>query len=164
MPTHRGPNVMTDELRIEPLSEAHLSDVLRIERESFPAPWTEAMFRQEVEETWLSRSFVATVNGTVAGYIVSWFLRGEVHILNLAVSPAYQRRSIGRRLLSHVIDLAANTDSHIATLEVRASNDPAKLLYVTMGFAPVGIRRRYYRDNDEDAIVMVRRLGERKSP
>jgi ribosomal-protein-alanine N-acetyltransferase len=122
------------------------------------------MFRQEVEETWLSRSFVATVNGTVAGYIISWFLRGEVHILNLAVSPAYQRRSIGRRLLSHVIDLAENSDSHMATLEVRSSNDPAKLLYVTMGFAPVGIRRRYYRDNDEDAIVMVRRLGEAKSP
>jgi ribosomal-protein-alanine N-acetyltransferase len=63
-------------------------------------------------------------------------------------------------LLVHIIDLARATDSHMATLEVRASNDAAKLLYVTMGFAPVGIRRRYYRDNDEDAIVMVRRLRE----
>ena len=54
-------------------------------------------------------------------------------------------------------------DDDRVTLEVRASNDPAKLLYVTMGFAPVGIRRRYYRDNDEDAIVMVKRLGERKA-
>jgi [ribosomal protein S18]-alanine N-acetyltransferase len=149
-------------LVLEALSEAHIPDLLRIERESFPAPWTEAMFRQEVEETWLSRSFVAVLDGGVVGYIIAWFLRGEVHILNLAVTPAYQRRGIARRMLAHVIDLAEQSDNHLATLEVRASNDPAKLLYVTMGFAPVGVRRRYYRDNDEDAIVMVRRLGERK--
>lgn len=152
-----------NDLVIEPLGAAHLSDVLQIERESFPAPWTEAMFRQEIDETWLSRSFVAVQDGTIAGYIVAWFLRGEVHILNLAVTPSSQRQGIGRRMLQHVVDLAEQSDHHIATLEVRASNDAAKLLYVTMGFAPVGIRRRYYRDNDEDAIVMVRRLGERKT-
>jgi ribosomal-protein-alanine N-acetyltransferase len=148
---------------LEALSEAHISDVLRIERESFPAPWTEAMFRQEVEETWLSRSFVALLDGGVVGYVIAWFLRGEVHILNLAVTPAYHRRGIARRMLTHVIDLAEQSESHLATLEVRASNDAAKLLYITMGFAPVGVRRRYYRDNDEDAIVMVRRLGERNT-
>jgi ribosomal-protein-alanine N-acetyltransferase len=152
-----------NDLVIELLGAAHLADVLQIERESFPAPWTEAMFRQEIEETWLSRSFVALLDGGVVGYIIAWFLRGEVHILNLAVTPSSQRQGIGRKMLQHVVDLAEQTDHHIATLEVRASNDPAKLLYVTMGFAPVGIRRRYYRDNDEDAIVMVRRLGERKA-
>ena len=148
-----------DDILLEPLSEMHLADVLRIERASFPAPWTESMFRQEVEETWLSRSYIARLDGEVAGYIIAWFLRGEAHILNLAVSKDFQRRGVGRTLLQHVIDLAEKADHHMATLEVRASNDPAKLLYVTMGFAPVGIRRRYYRDNDEDAIVMVRRLG-----
>lgn len=152
-----------DEMVIEALAESHLSDVLRIERDCFPAPWTEGMFRQEIEETWLSRSFVALQDGHVVGYIIAWFLRGEVHVLNVAVSGDYQRRGIGRRLLSHVITLGEQSDHHLVTLEVRASNDPAKLLYVTMGFAPVGIRRRYYRDNDEDAIVMVRRLGERKA-
>jgi len=152
-----------DEPVIEPLADAHLADVLRIERESFPAPWTEAMFRQEVDETWLSHSFVALLDGHLVGYIVAWFLRGEVHILNVAVAAAHQRRGIGRRLLTHVIELGQQTEHHMVTLEVRASNDPAKLLYVTMGFAPVGIRRRYYRDNDEDAIVMVRRLDERKA-
>jgi len=148
---------------LEPLAEAHLAEVLRIERECFPAPWTESMFRQEIEETWLSRSFVALEDGSVAGYIIAWFLRGEVHVLNVAVKASHQRRGIGRRLLTHVIELGEQTDHHLVTLEVRASNDSAKLLYMTMGFAPVGIRRRYYRDNDEDAIVMVRRLGERKS-
>jgi [ribosomal protein S18]-alanine N-acetyltransferase len=151
------------EMTIEPLAEAHLGEVLRIERECFPAPWTEGMFRQEVEETWLSRSFVAVHDGEVAGYIIAWFLRGEVHVLNVAVSARYQRQGVGRRLLAHVIELGEQSDHHLVTLEVRASNDPAKLLYVTMGFAPVGVRRRYYRDNDEDAIVMVKRLGERKA-
>lgn len=151
------------DMTLEPLAESHLSDVLRIERECFPAPWTEGMFRQEVEETWLSRSFVALHDGEVAGYIIAWFLRGEVHVLNVAVTAKYQRQGIGRRLLSHVIELGEQSEHHLVTLEVRASNDPAKLLYVTMGFAPVGVRRRYYRDNDEDAIVMVKRLGERKA-
>ena len=151
-----------DDVVLEPLSEEHLPDVLRIERASFPAPWTESMFRQEVEETWLSRSYVARAGDEIAGYIIAWFLRGEAHILNLAVAKEYQRRGIGRQLLSHIIALAEKSEHHMATLEVRASNDPAKLLYVTMGFAPVGIRRRYYRDNDEDAIVMVRRLNERR--
>jgi ribosomal-protein-alanine N-acetyltransferase len=152
-----------DELVIEPLAEPHLADVLRIERACFPAPWTESMFRQEVEEKWLSHSFVASLDGRVVGYIIAWFLRGEVHVLNVAVEAGYQRRGIARRLLSHVIELGEQAEHHLVTLEVRASNDPAKLLYVTMGFAPVGVRRRYYRDNDEDAIVMVRRLGERKA-
>jgi ribosomal-protein-alanine N-acetyltransferase len=151
------------EMTIEPLAESHLGAVLRIERESFPAPWTEGMFRQEVEETWLSRSFVALQDGHVVGYVIAWFLRGEVHVLNIAVAGTYQRQGIGRRLLAHVIELGEQADHHLVTLEVRASNDPAKLLYVTMGFAPVGVRRRYYRDNDEDAIVMVKRLGERKA-
>jgi ribosomal-protein-alanine N-acetyltransferase len=121
------------------------------------------MFSQEVEDTWLSRSFVAMHDGEVAGYIIAWFLRGEVHVLNVAVTAKYQRQGIGRKLLSHVIELGEQSEHQLVTLEVRASNDPAKLLYVTMGFAPVGIRRRYYRDNDEDAIVMVKRLGERKA-
>jgi len=86
-----------------------------------------------------------------------------VHVLNVAVDGKHQRQGIGRRLMSHVVELGEQTEHQLVTLEVRASNDPAKLLYVTMGFAPVGVRRRYYRDNDEDAIVMVKRLGERKA-
>jgi ribosomal-protein-alanine N-acetyltransferase len=152
-------NEMND-LRIEAMAEHHLADVLHIERELFPAPWSEEMFRQEVEETWLSRSMVAVADGHVVGYVVAWFLRGEVHILNLATATSHQRRGIARRLLSRLIEQAEASQSYLLTLEVRVSNHAAKLLYITMGFAPVGIRRRYYRDNDEDAIVMTRRLRE----
>ena len=149
---------MTD-LVIEPLDEAHLARVLEIERELFRAPWSLAMFRQEVEEKWLSRSFVAISEGEVVAYVIAWFLRGEVHILNLGVTPSHQRRGIARRLLRHILDFAEETNSALITLEVRVSNEAAKRLYASMGFASVGIRRRYYRDNDEDALVMTRRLG-----
>ena len=143
---------------LEPFADEHVAGVLKVERECFPAPWTEAMFRQEVEEKWLSRSFVALQKDEVIGYVIAWFLRGEVHILNLAVAKSQQRRGIGRRMLAHVVDLADSEHCHMITLEVRVTNEPAKLLYLSMGFAPVGIRRRYYHDNNEDAIVMTKRL------
>jgi ribosomal-protein-alanine N-acetyltransferase len=146
------------DVTLEPLVHSHLDDVLRIERELFPAPWTEAMFRQEVEEKWLSRSFVALRDGRIVGYVISWFLRGEVHVLNLAVTKAHQRQGIARRMLASVLDVAKDEACHLITLEVRVSNEPAKFLYMSMGFAPVGIRRRYYHDNDEDALVMTKRL------
>jgi ribosomal-protein-alanine N-acetyltransferase len=145
-------------ITLEPLVDSHLDDVLRIERELFPAPWTEAMFRQEVEEKWLSRSFVALLDGLIVGYVVSWFLRGEVHVLNLAVAKEYQRRGIARKMLAAILEVAKDENCHLVTLEVRVSNDPAKFLYMSMDFAPVGIRRRYYHDNDEDALVMSKRL------
>jgi ribosomal-protein-alanine N-acetyltransferase len=148
--------------QLEALEHHHIPDVLRIERESFPAPWTEAMFRQEAEEKWLSRSFVAVLDGHLVGYIIAWFLRGEVHVLNLAVTGAQQRKGIARQMLTHVLGIATKEACHLITLEVRVSNEPAKLLYLAMGFAPVGIRRRYYHDNDEDALVMTKRLRERK--
>lgn len=155
---------MADELNLtlESLGDEHVDDVLEIERESFPAPWTEAMFRQEVEEKWLSRSFVAKLDGVVIGYVIAWFLRGEVHVLNLAVTKQQQRRGIARRMLDHIVGMATEEAFHLVTLEVRVSNDPAKFLYLSMGFAPVGIRRRYYHDNDEDALVMTKRLREPK--
>lgn len=145
-------------ITIEPLLDAHLDDLLRIEAELFPAPWTEAMFRQEVEEKWLSRSFVALLDGKIVGYVISWFLRGEVHVLNLAVMKEHQRQGIARRMLSYILDVANDEACHLVTLEVRVSNEPAKFLYMSMGFAPVGIRRRYYHDNNEDALVMTKRL------
>jgi [ribosomal protein S18]-alanine N-acetyltransferase len=147
-----------DELVIESMEMTHVADVLRIERDLFPAPWTEGMIVQEVEEKWLSRSFIATIGGQVVGYIIAWLLRGEMHILNLAVAATYQRRGIGRRLLDHALDLAKSEHVRLVTLEVRASNEPAKQLYARMGFVPVGVRRRYYHDNSEDAIVMTRRF------
>ncbi len=146
------------EFVIEPLETKHIAAVLGIEEALFPAPWTEGMFRQEVEEKWLSRSFVGTIGGEVVAYVVAWVMRDEVHILNLGVDPAHQRRGYARKLLVHMIEVAKTARCRLITLEVRVSNTPARILYHSMGFAPVGIRRRYYHDNNEDAIVMTLRL------
>ena len=146
------------DLVIVPMQLRHIPEILGIERELFPAPWSDGMFLQEVEETWLSRSFVGEVDGVVAAYIVAWLMRDEVHILNLAVARAHQRQGIARRLLVYMTDVAREAGCRILTLEVRVSNMPARILYQSMGFAPVGVRRRYYHDNNEDALVMTRRL------
>jgi len=111
-----------------------------------------------VEEKWLSRSFVAVLEERIVGYVIAWFLRGEVHVLNLAVTEAQQRKGIARYMLAHIVTMANEEACHLVTLEVRVSNEPAKMLYLSMGFAPVGIRRRYYHDNNEDALVMTKRL------
>lgn len=145
---------------IEPMEMGHVADVLVIEHELFPAPWTRGMFVQEVEEKWLSRSFIATLDGKIVGYIIAWLLRGEMHVLNLAVAKAHQRAGIGRRLMEYVLAIAVAEQVRLVTLEVRVSNEPAKRLYMSMGFAPVGVRRRYYHDNSEDALVMTLRLKE----
>jgi [ribosomal protein S18]-alanine N-acetyltransferase len=155
---------VSEEPVIESMEECHLAEVIEIERDLFPAPWSAGMFQQEVEEKWLSRSFVALLDGRVVGYVIAWFLQGEVHVLNLAVAKSHQRRGIARRLLRHILDFAEEHKSHMVTLEVRVSNEPARALYMSMGFAPVGIRRRYYRDNNEDALVMTRRLSDRARP
>jgi len=146
------------EFTIAPMRMQHIPDVLAIERELFPAPWSEGMFLQEVEETWLSRSFVGTVDGRVVAYVVAWLMRDELHILNLAVAVAQQRRGYARRLLVHMIDVARERGCRLLTLEVRVSNMPARILYLSMGFAPAGVRRRYYHDNNEDALVMTLRI------
>jgi len=147
-----------DDFEIAPLAMEHLPQVMWIEGVVFPAPWSEAMFVQEVQEGWLSRSFVGMVAGRVVAYIISWLMRDEVHVLNVAVDPAYQRRGYARRLMVHILDVAREAGCKLITLEVRVSNEPARMLYLSLGFAPVGIRRRYYHDNNEDALVMTRRL------
>jgi ribosomal-protein-alanine N-acetyltransferase len=114
------------------------------------------MFRQEVEDNQLSRSYVVKADGRVVGYFVSWFLQGEVHLLNIAVAVPYQRRGLARRMLRYLFELAAMEQKEMISLEVRGSNEGAIALYKSFGFAPVGVRRQYYQDDKEDALLMAR--------
>jgi len=143
------------DLRIEKMKRKHLGDVLRIERAAYPAPWTEAMFAQEVEDTTISRSFVAMNGGALVGYEVSWFLREEVHLLNIAVDAEHQGRGIGAKLVEFLLDLASSEHRDLITLEVRPTNDRALALYRRFGFERVGVRKNYYVDDREDAILMM---------
>lgn len=150
-----GDDAVRDDIVIEPMRASHVPDVAAIEARTFDSPWTEGMFRQEVSDTYLSRPWVAVENGRVVGYVISWFLREEVHLLNIAIDGTRRGRGYGRRMMQHLIDEAMRGGRELITLEVRESNTPARRLYDSFGFRVIGRRREYYQDNREDAVVML---------
>ncbi|MDX2066733.1 MAG: ribosomal protein S18-alanine N-acetyltransferase [Fimbriimonadaceae bacterium] len=144
---------MLKTLRFEPLEERHLTEVMAIEHAINPAPWSEDAFRNEL--THANSIFrVALVEGRVAGYVDVWMVVDEAHITNVAVREELRRNGIGRRLVRIGLEEAKARGAVAATLEVRASNAPAIQLYEQMGFVRAAVRRSYYPDNREDAVVM----------
>lgn len=140
---------------IDEFDHRHLDEVVRIES-TFKAPWTREMFLQELRQRdELAYSLVALVGGRVVGYALNWFVADEVHIVNLAVHPHWRRRGIARHLLREVFDCARRRGMAIATLEVRFHNQAAIALYRSIGFREVALRKKYYADNGEDALVML---------
>jgi ribosomal-protein-alanine N-acetyltransferase len=136
-----------------------LDAIAEIARSSFPHPWTRAMFAQELSTQPLSRSYVfRTAEGAVAGFCTCWLIVDELHINAIAVRPQYRRQGIARQLLAHVLDDARAQGAKHAVLEVRASNSAAIRLYDTFGFATDSIRKGYYPDPPEDALVLSRTL------
>ena len=147
-------------LDILPMSEDQLPEVLAIERLVFSDPWSPASFRHEMDVNGTALTRVARLwpEGPVLGYFVAWFIEDEVHLGNLAVHPARQGEGTGQRLLDYLVGEAKRRGGRIITLEVRESNMGAQRLYLRNGFRPIAIRRRYYPDNHEDAIVMMLEL------
>lgn len=143
------------EIRLIPMTEEHITQVVAIERTVFTTPWTREMFRQEVRGLFGSRATVAVDGTRVAGYQVAWFIEDEVHLVNIAVAPPYQKRRIGALLLTDLIEEALQTDKVIITLEVRASNLSAQAFYRRFFFRTIGVRKGYYSDNREDAMLMA---------
>jgi ribosomal-protein-alanine N-acetyltransferase len=133
----------------------HLDRVIELEETLFPeGPWTREMFRQELEDLAMSRPSVALIGDDVVGYMATWFLREEVHLLNIGVAKQHQRKGYARRMVEHLIAQARVGNRELITLEVRAGNDAARRLYATFGFIEVTLRRGYY-ESGEDAVVMV---------
>jgi len=131
---------------------------MAIERTAYAYPWSERFFRQEMQVE-CARSFLAVVDGRIAGYILFWLLPGAIDIHNIAVHSDFRRRGLGRRLLEQVMLEARGRASSRITLEVRKSNLPAQKLYESMGFAVTGVRKGYYSDDGEDAFLMALDLG-----
>ncbi len=154
-------SVETQRLRIRPMTGADLPSVQLIERASFATPWPAHAYRQELEGNRLAHYLVATLGGDIVAYGGIWLMVDEAHITTFAVHPRYRQRRIGERLILSLLDLALDRHAREATLEVRLSNLPARRLYEKYGFRPVGIRPRYYSDNQEDALIMTTEpLGE----
>jgi ribosomal-protein-alanine N-acetyltransferase len=135
-----------------------LSQVMSIERETYPTPWSRTMFLSELGRRY-AMGLVAVEPGAVLGYLMVTQHADVWHILNVSVHPARRRQGIGEMLLRELFERANGRAERGFTLEVRVSNDPAIRLYRRMGFVEGGIRPRYYSDNGEDAIVMWRGGG-----
>ena len=142
-------------LLVEPMRLDDLPEVHAIERASFTSPWPPNAYRSEIETNRLATYLVARVDGRVVGYGGMWLMVDEAHLTTFAVHPAWRRQHIAERLLLAFLDLALDRRAHEATLEVRLSNLPARRLYEKFGFRPVGLRPRYYSDDNEDALIMT---------
>ncbi|MFQ5850999.1 MAG: ribosomal protein S18-alanine N-acetyltransferase [Candidatus Binatia bacterium] len=147
-------SVYGDDIHFREMTPSDLDDVMRIERASFSSPWSARFFLDELKVPY-ARSLLAWVGRRIVGYIIYWQLPGEVDIHNLAVHPAYRRQGIGRSLLRAAVHEARNRGSSRVTLEVRKSNEAAQRLYQSLSFVARGVRRGYYSDDGEDALVMV---------
>ncbi len=145
------------ELRIRCMTEDDLDQVVIIER-AFPAPWSREMFQQELRQTGPGEARVAVRGPVVLGYILCWYVADEVHIVNLAVHEKWRRQGIARLLLEDAFSTARERALRIATLEVRVHNLPAVSLYEALDFRSIAVRKGYYADNGEDALVMLKRL------
>jgi ribosomal-protein-alanine N-acetyltransferase len=130
-------------------------DVHRIEAESFPVPWPDYAFRQELQTNRMAHYLIVRAGGDAVAYGGMWLMVDEAHVTTFAVRPDWRRRGIGARLLLELLSLAGAVGARVATLEVRLSNRAARALYGRFGFRPVGIRPRYYSDNGEDALIMT---------
>jgi ribosomal-protein-alanine N-acetyltransferase len=138
-------------------SPSEIDDVIAIEEASFTNPWTRDMYLAELERPGVSFCYLArNADRQVVGFCSFWRVVDELHINNLAVIPGERRAGIATALLRHVLTEGARLGAVRATLEVRKSNEPARLLYERMGFGVAGVRRGYYSKPVEDAIVLWR--------
>lgn len=142
------------DVELAPMEESHLASVLAIERESFRSPWTEHVFRTELDRPEVSEWYVAIEDGAVIGYAGLLQVGTEGHVTNLAVERGRRRRGIGAALLARLIEAARRRGIRSLALEVRPSNEVAIALYEKFGFHMVGRRKRYYAVDDEDALIM----------
>jgi len=137
---------------------ADLDQVMAIERASFPFPWSTRFFLEELRVE-CARSLVVEIGTRVVGYVLFWLLPDEIDVHNVAVHSEFRRRGIGRVLLEQVVEQGRERQLSKVTLEVRESNIPAQMLYRSMGFTHAGVRKGYYADNGEDALIMALPLG-----
>lgn len=135
-----------------------LISVLRIERMSFPTPWSEAIYRAELARE-RSVFLVAKKKRDVIGYGCAWVVYDEGHILKIAVDPAFRNKGIGRALMEVLTENLQKRGVQDLWLEVRDQNEVARSFYRSLGFEEVGVRSRYYSDTGEDAVLMLKLIN-----
>lgn len=142
-------------VRIREMLASDLEEVMGLEYEIFDAPWDEELFMQELRRGEGTIYLVAESGGTVFGYIGAQLLGGEVHVTNMAVAAAHRRRGLGSALLVSCVRRGTARGARWLTLEVRENNSEAREFYRLFGFDEIGMRRGYYADSGEDAVIMA---------
>ncbi|TDX50957.1 ribosomal protein S18-alanine N-acetyltransferase [Orenia marismortui] len=147
-----------ENLLIRPMKKRDLDQVLKIEEEVFSgSSWSKKAFINELKNKY-SYYLVVTIADNIIGYIGGWLIFDEAHITTLAVSKEFRRQGIATGILEEFFEDIRNDNILKATLEVRVSNQGARKLYLKEGFVELGIRKNYYSDNQEDAIIMWKEL------
>ncbi len=143
-------------MTIRRMKKADIAAVYAIEMNTFAVPWPEASFHHELSENPAARYLVVESDaGDVIAYAGAWMIFEEAHITNIAVSKEWRGQGIGIALTKALIQYAANLGVQYMTLEVRKSNAVAQTMYEKLGFEKLGVRKQYYSDNGEDALLMV---------
>lgn len=139
---------------IGPMRRRHLRSVLKIEQQVYPRPWSMGLFMSELAYRESRVYLTARVGSSVVGYGGLMLVTDDGHVTTLAVDPRWHRHKLGTRVLLALARAGIEQGARNLTLEVRASNAPAQALYRAFGFAPAGVRKGYYVETHEDAIVM----------
>ena len=145
---------MASEIIIRRMKVEDVDGVAAVEAATFPTPWSRDAFASEMKNV-AARYLVAEKDGKLIGYAGAWIILDESHITNIAVLKDERGQGIGRRLTEGLMQYLSNLGAAYATLEVRKSNEVAQNLYKSLGFIKLGVRKRYYEDNGEDALIMV---------
>ena len=156
-----------ERLEVRRMQPADLGQVLEVETACFVHPWSAEAFERELEHDWSTilvaaeRTSDPSAPGRIVGFLIYWLVHDEIHVLNVATDPPQRRRGAARLLLAEAERRATAADCALLTLEVRRSNLGALALYAQLGYERVGMRKGYYEAENEDAIVMTRRLKDR---
>ncbi|HJV16453.1 MAG TPA: ribosomal protein S18-alanine N-acetyltransferase [Bacillales bacterium] len=140
------------------MKEEDIDQVMEVEHASFTVPWSRDAFYNELTNNQFATYIVLEENNKIIGYSGVWIVIDEAHVTNIAILPDYRGKKLGQIMMSKLIEIAKEKGAKSMTLEVRVSNDPALALYRKFGFQNGGIRKNYYSDNQEDALVMWVRL------
>ena len=142
-------------VKIKPMQKTDLDDVIAIEAKAYGEHhWSKDSFMSELSNDLAKYFSVFNTDGQLIGYCGCWQILEEAHITNIAVSPDYRLKHIGEALLTTIIDECYRNMAKYITLEVRVGNKPAIALYEKYGFKSLGVRKGYYQDNNEDALIM----------
>lgn len=145
---------LTDSFVFRYMKEEDIDQILKIEELSFATPWTRQSFENELKLNQFAVYLVLEKDGEIVGYCGMWLIVDEAHITNIAVLPEFRGQKLGEAILRMIMEVAKKRGAKSMTLEVRVSNTVAQSLYRKLGFMNGGIRKNYYTDNYEDALVM----------